>query len=56
MENYTFGLAVHEKNVTGLDKFTKYRAVVHGFNNYGDGPFGVVEAFTEEGSECPPNI
>lgn len=54
MENYTLGLAVHEKNVTGLEKFTKYRAVVHGFNNYGDGPFGVVEAFTEEGSECPP--
>ena len=53
VENYTYGLAVQGTNVTGLEKFTKYRAEVHGFNNYGDGPSGVVEVFTEEGSECP---
>ena len=52
MENHTLGLAVHEKNVTGLEKFTKYRAEIHGFNNYGDGPSRAVQAFTEEGSEC----
>ena len=53
MENYTYGLDVQGTNVTGLEKFTKYMAEVRGFNNYGDGPSGVVEVFTEEGSECP---
>lgn len=52
MENYIFGLVVYEKNVIGFEKFIKYRVVVYGFNNYGDGFFGVVEVFIEEGSEC----
>ena len=51
LENHTYDLAVHEETFTGLKKYTKYRAEVQGFNNYGDGPVGAVEVFTEEGSK-----
>ena len=51
LENHTVDLAVHEKTFTGLKTYTKYRAEVLGFNNYGDGPLGAVEVFTEEGSK-----
>jgi len=51
LENHTYDLAVREKTFTGLKTYTKYRAEVQGFNNYGDGPLGAVEVFTAEGSK-----
>ena len=49
--NYTYELAVHEVNFTGLKPYTKYSAEVQGFNNFGDGPLEAVEVFAEEGSK-----
>ena len=50
LENRTYGLSVPEATFTGLKTFTKYRIKVLGFNNFGDGPFGVVDVYTDESS------
>ena len=49
--NYTYDLLVYAVIFQGLKTYTKYRTEVLGFNNFGDGPVGAVEALTDEGSK-----
>jgi len=48
LKNRTYEPSVLHANFSGLKLFTKYKIEVLGFNDFGEGPRGAVEVYTDE--------